>query len=324
MDGLGLFLTRRLTFLVLLVVVVSSVSLLLAHLAPGDAVTELQFTGARAETLSRARARAGLDQSFVQRYAGWVANAVRLDFGTSSRYGRPVAGLVVERAANSAVLALVALLVAVGIGLPAGVLSGSPTGGPAGALVRLASLVSLSLPPLLTSLALALLAARTGWLPIGGMYSPDAGSLGLLGRLLDLGWHLVVPTIALALPLAATIERLQSRALAETMAEPYITSAHARGVAPRAIVWRHALRPALKPLASVSGIIVGGLLSGSFAVEIVTAWPGLGQLMFEALTSRDIDLVAGCAAFGAVLLALGTLVSDLALAAADPRLREPV
>ena len=83
-----------------------------------------------------------------------------------------------------------------------------------------------------------------------------------------------------------------------------------------------ALRPALKPLASVSGLIVGSVLSGSFAVEIVTAWPGLGRLMYEALVSRDVELVAGCAAFGSILLALGTLASDLLLAAADPRLRE--
>ncbi len=322
MRGLGWFLTRRLLFVTVLVAVVSSLSLVLAQLAPGDATADLQLTGARPETIARARERAGLDRPFVERYVRWVIGAARFDFGTSSRYGRPVTELVVERAGNTAVLAVSALIAAVLVGLPAGVFSGGPATGLLPVLVRVASLVALSLPPLLTSLVLALVAARTGWFPVGGMYSAGVAGLGLAGWMLDLAWHLVLPTLALALPLAATIERLQSQALAESLAEPYILSARARGVSRRRLVWRHALRPALKPLASVSGLIVGSVLSGSFAVEIVTAWPGLGRLMFEAIVSRDVDLVAGCAAFGSILLALGTLASDLLLAAADPRLRE--
>ena len=322
MRGLGWFLTRRLLFVAVLVVVVSSAALVLTHLAPGDATADLQLTGVRPETIARARERAGLDQPFVERYIRWVFGAARLDFGTSSRYGRPVTELVVERAGNTAVLAVAALVAAALIGIPAGVLSGGPAGGVLPVFVRVVSLVGLSLPPLLTSLALALLAARTGWFPVGGMYSIGADDLGVIGRTLDLARHLVLPTLALALPLAATIERLQSQAMAEALTEPYIVSARARGVSRHRLVWHHALRPSLKPLASVSGIIIGSVLSGSFAVEIVTAWPGLGQLMFEALVSRDIELVAGCAAFGSILLALGTLVSDVLLAAADPRLRE--
>jgi len=135
----------------------------------------------------------------------------------------------------------------------------------------------------------------------------------------DLLWHLVVPATALALPIAAMFERVQSQSMADVIGQPYVLAALARGVPRSRVVWRDALRPALRPVAAVYGLVVGALFSGSFAVEVVTAWPGLGRLMLEALRARDLYLVAGCAAAGSVFLALGTLVSDMALAAIDPR-----
>jgi peptide/nickel transport system permease protein len=179
-------------------------------------------------------------------------------------------------------------------------------------VIRGASLVLLSLPPLLTSLLMVLIAARTGWFPIGGMGSESA----------DVARHLVVPAVALALPIAAMFERLQAQAMAEVVGQPYVLAAFARGVPRSRIVWRDALKAALRPTAAVYGLVVGSLLSGSFAVEIVTSWPGLGRLMLEALQARDVYLVAGCAAAGSVFIALGTLLSDAALAAVDPRTRE--
>jgi peptide/nickel transport system permease protein len=153
------------------------------------------------------------------------------------------------------------------------------------------------------------------------MQSAGLETAGPLGTLADRLWHLALPAVALALPIAATIERLQARAIAETLAEPYVLAAMARGVPRGRLIWRHALRPALAPVAAVSGIVIGSLLGGSFAVEIVMAWPGLGRLMYDALVARDVYLVAGCAAAGAALLAAATFVSDLALATLDPRLR---
>ena len=110
--------------------------------------------------------------------------------------------------------------------------------------------------------------------------------------------------------------------MSETVHEPFVLAALARGLSYRDLVLRHAWRVSLRPVLAVYGIVIGALLSGSFAVEYVTSWPGLGRLMFEALRARDIYLVSGCAAAGALFLALGSLISDLLLAAADPRLRE--
>lgn len=313
------YLARRIAFALFLVFAVSSMSLVLARMAPGDYVSQSLGIEARRETVLQTRARLGLDKPIATQYVEWLAGALRLDFGRSLLYDRPVADLIPERAANTAVLALTALVLATLVGLPLGVVSGSRRRGAVPLAIRAGSLVLLSMPPLLTSLFLVFLAARTGWAPIAGMRSAGAPATGLTTDLLR---HLIVPAAALALPLAAMFERLQSQAMADTLAEPFVVAAFARGVPRSRVVWRSALKAALRPVLSVYGVIVGTLLSGSFAVEVITAWPGLGRLMLDALLARDVFLVAGCAGVGSVFLAAGTLVSDAALAWADPRASE--
>jgi peptide/nickel transport system permease protein len=313
---------RRATFGLLLVFVVSSGAVLLTRAAPGSIVADLVMAGASKEEIQRERVRYGLDRPILGQYASWLSRAARMDFGESLMFpGHRVSGLVRERAVNTAVLAVVALAFATLVGIPLGVVSGSRRSGVLGAAIRAASLLCLSLPPLLTSLVLVFLAARTGWFPIGGMTSIEAASTGWLPWLRDVAWHLPLPALALALPMAAVLERLQSQATGETLREPYMLAAVARGVGRRRLVWRDGFKASIGPVASIYGLMVGSLLSGSFVVEIVTSWPGLGRLMFDALRAHDLYLVAGCAALGSVFLAAGTLVSDVALAVADPRVR---
>jgi peptide/nickel transport system permease protein len=315
------FALRRALFGAALVLVSASAGLVLARLAPGDVTTELRLEGATGESLRAARERYGLDRPLGEQYVDWLRRAVRLDFGVSFRYGRPVGPLVLERAANTAVLAVAALALAICLGIPLGVVSGSQPDGLVGRVIRAGSVVALSLPPMILSLLLAALAARTGWFPIGGMRGAGA-DLGLAARLADEAWHLVLPVVALAVPVAALLERLQARALAETLRDPCLAAARARGVPDRRLHGVHALRLALTPVLSLIGLVAGGLLSGSLAVELIVAWPGLGRLMYEALVSRDLPLVAGCAAMAAALVALATFVSDVATAWNDPRVRE--
>jgi peptide/nickel transport system permease protein len=307
------YIVRRLAFAALLVVVVSSASMILVRLAPGDYVDLSLPPEASAEAKAQARARLGLDRSIGAQYLDWLGAAVRLDFGRSFLYDRPVRELIPQRAANTAVLALTALAVATVVGLPLGVVSGSRRG-PLPGTIRFVSLVLLSMPPLLTSLFLVFVAARTGWFPIGGI-GESAG---------DRLHHLVLPAMAIGLPLAAVLERLQAQAMGEVIGAPFVLAALARGVTRSRAVWHSALKPSLRHVAAVYGLIVGSLLSGSFVVEVITAWPGLGSLMLDALRARDIYLVTGCAGTGALFLACGTLFSDLALGVVDPRASERV
>lgn len=312
------YLARRLAFAAFLVFAVSSASLVLARLAEGDYVSGTLGIESRRETAEQLRARYGLDKSIGAQYWDWLSRAARFDFGSSLLYDRPVLELVPERAANTAILAVTALAVATLVGLPLGIVAGSRST-LASSAIRAASILFLSLPPLLTSLLLVFIAARTGWFPIAGIHS---ASISADGAFLDLLHHLVVPALALALPLAAIFERLQAQAMSEVIHAPFILATLARGVGPRRIVWRDGWKAALRPVAAMYGLAIGTLLSGSFAVEVTTSWPGLGNLMLQALRARDVYLVAGCAGAGALFLAFGTLVSDVALAAVDPRARE--
>lgn len=294
------FLLRRGLAALLLVFAVTSGALLLAQLAPGDYAAQF---GRDPAQIAAERQRLGLDRPLFEQYTHWLRRTLSLDLGESFHYQRPVGSLVREGAANTAVLATTALIVATLIGIPWGVITGTRTG--AGArMLRGLSLLLLSVPPLITALVLLTVAARTGWLPVSGM-----GGIS----------HLVVPTLSLALPIAALLERLQSQAIAESMQQPSTAAARARGIPEPRVIWRHGWRQSLAPVLAIYGVIVGSLFSGSFAVEIVTSWPGLGALMRQALMSRDTYLVAGCAAAGAAFLAAGILAADVTHALVDPR-----
>ncbi len=295
--------------------VVASLAMALARAVPTGDREDLDRT---AEERAAYRAERGLDQPFLHQYLRWLAGLARLDFGQSSRYQRPVGDLLGERAANTAMLAVAAMLVATALGVPLGRLAGREPRG-AGRIVRALSLAVLSLPPLLSSLVLVFIAARTGWLPSGGMTS---GGLAGVAWALDVLRHLPVPALALALPMAATLERLQARSMAEALARPFVTASLARGLDRETAARVHAWPVSLAPVLGAYGVLVGSLFSGSFVVELVTGWPGLGLLLFDALNARDVWLVAGCGAAGAVSLAVGTTLADVAHAAIDPRVLE--
>jgi peptide/nickel transport system permease protein len=304
------FVVRRALTAIILVLVVSSAALLLARLAPGDHLSAFDRTPAQIEA---ERKRLGLDAPLYEQYFAWIRGVAHFDLGESTTYpGRSISTLIAERAGNSVLVGSVALVVATALGIPAGILGGSRRRGPVIAAVRAGTIVLLSTPPVVLSLTLLLVASRTGWFPVGGL--PEERSLSETIR------YLVLPVLALALPIAAALERLQGRAMEDALADPSIIAARARGLSRHRIVWRHAFRLSLTPVLAVYGIIIGALISGSFVVEYVMTWPGLGRLMYDALMNRDANLVAACAATGSAFLALGILISDVALAAVDPRL----
>jgi peptide/nickel transport system permease protein len=311
--GVSRFLLRRALFAALLVVLAGSGALVLARLAPpSDAF------GTDPAVLSAERHRLGLDLPLHQQYLSWLARGLRLDLGESLHFHRPVTDLIRERAGNTALLGLSALALATALGIPLGVFTGSRNGGILPATSRGASILLLSVPPLVMSLGLLLIAARTGWLPAGGLpdIPPDAGWVTATATTLR---HLILPSLALGLPIAASLERLQSASIRAALADPCITAALARGVPAGRVIWRHAFRMSLGPVLALYGVTIGAVLSGSFVVEVVLSWSGIGQLMFQALQARDLYLVAGCAATGSLCLAAGVFLTDVLSAALDPR-----
>lgn len=301
-SGRGAGFVRRVLLALAFVVLVPAGTIVVGHFAPGDATSDLLISRVGAESIAATRARYGLDRPLSAQLASWLEGLPHFDLGESIRYRQPIGPLVVDRALNTARLAAVALAIALGLGIPIGILTGAR---PRGVLARIVAPVSIALvacPPIVGALGLLLLAVSTGWL------STSSG-------------HVALPALALALPLAATIERLQSRATADALAAPDIAAAVARGVPASRILWVHAARQSLRPLLGIFGVMLGTLFSGSLAVEVITAWPGLGRLTYDAITSRDLLLGAGCAFVGAALIAAGNLIADGLRLMVDPRAR---
>jgi ABC-type dipeptide/oligopeptide/nickel transport system permease component len=311
---------RRLLWLAVTAWLVASATFLLGHFARGDYLAQTLAFRADAASLARIRAAHRLDAPLAERYGTWLARLSRLDLGTSLRYQQPAAPLVASRLANTLLLGLTAFTAACAAGLLAGVVTGSRPHGVLPTCLRAASTAGLSCPPLLASLILVWIAATTGVAPVSGMESIERAS-GWLARLADVLHHLPVPALALALPLAAVVERVTAQAIAQALGEPSIRAARARGVPEGQLLRRHALRLGAAPILSVGGTLAGTALSGSFAVELVTSWPGLGRLTYDALLARDADLAAACAIAAALVLGAAVLAADVALATVDPRLR---
>ena len=301
--SLARFAARRVASAAAFVLIVAASAFTLTKIAPGDATTELRATGASPAVIARERARLGLDQSFARQGFNWIRGVVRGDLGESSMFGRPVRTLVIERAASTAKLASVALLLATLLGLPLGAVSGAAPRHWTARIITAVSLALVSCPPIVGALALLLLGASTGWLSV------ESGALA-------------VPVLALALPLAASLERLQSQAMHDAMSSSDLVAAAARGIPPARLVWVHAARQSLRPVLGVYGVVIGSLFGGSLAVEMITSWPGLGRLTFDALRGHDGGLVAGCAMAGALCLAAGNVIADILRAVVDPRARE--
>ena len=282
---LGSFILRRAVSAVVLVLVVASAAVLLARLAPGDHL-EFELTPTQ---IAAERHRLGLDAPLHVQYFAWLRRFARFDLGESTRYpGRRVSDLIAERIGNTLILGGAALLIATALGIPLGVVSG-----------RAAAIRSRWQPAASRSSCSPCrqLSCRSGccfWrrrLVGFPLVVCPAGGVGVMLH------HLALPVLALGLPVAATLERLQSRAMADALRHPSVQAARARGPSTR-LVWSHAMRLSLTPVLAVYGVIAATLISGSFAVEYVMTWPGLGRLLYDGLIARDANVVAGCAATG--------------------------
>lgn len=316
------YLAARLGYGLLLLLGVSILSFLLAEMAPGDAASELRLNPRISRgTLAAVRARYGLDRPLPVRYLRWARSVAAGELGWSVAYDAPVGPLLWRRAGNTLLLAVTAMALAWAAAVPAGVWSAGGQGDWGDRAGLAASAVLLAVSELVFALAGLALAARTGLLPAGGMVSLDHDALGAWGRARDLAAHLALPAVVLALSAFPAVLRHVRAAVAEALAAPFLDAARGCGIPRRRLLWRHALPAAAKPLVSLLGLSIAGLLSGSVLVEVVLSWPGLGPLLLQAILARDLHVVVGVLLLSSVFLVLGNLVADLLLYGLDPRVR---
>lgn len=298
-----------------MIVFASALTFFFVNLAPGGPASVMRFdvTAEQREALIK---RMGLDKPVTQRYVDWATGALRGDLGTSLLTDEPVAQRIGERLPNTLTLAGAALVLSIGIGIPIGLVQALRRGSALDHFLSLLSAVGLAVPVFWLGIVLILIFA------VSLRILPSAGVTGIADdTIAERLRHLVLPAVALATTTLPTIVRFMRSAALEVLHEDYIRTAASKGLAPRVVVTRHALRNALIPVVSAVGALVPRLLGGTVVTESVFSWPGMGRLALEAAQGRDYPLITGLTVVVAAIAVATTLLVDLAYTRIDPRLR---
>jgi peptide/nickel transport system permease protein len=309
------FLARRLGWALPTLLGVSVIVFAIVKLIPGDPVATMAGPGASPDTVADLRSRLGLDDPVPSQYLHWLSHALTGDLGRSIAHQQSAGPLVWDAFLNTAVLAGIAALMAVVLGMALGALGAIRPRGLIGRLCSGGSVVAVSLPQFSVAIVfIAYLALRTGWFPVTGMHA--VGSDGLL----DLLHHAFLSALTAALVPAGVIARLFRSSLLDVLAQDFVEALRARGLSERRILL-HAVHNTLPSLMTVAGLQIGYLLGGVVFVETIFSWPGLGQLVYQSISARDMPVIQAGVLVSAVVLVLLNVLVDALHALLDPRLR---
>jgi peptide/nickel transport system permease protein len=295
---------------------------LLLHAAPGDPVALLLGPAATAEQLAAQRQALDLDQPLAAQFAGWIGRFARGDWGTSIAKGRPVRSVLGTAWPATAQLVALSLLLSYLIGLVVGAVQAARGGSRTDTALSVTTVTLFAMPGYWLGLMLVLV--FTYWarlLPAFGAAGLDADYLSGGAWIADRIRHLALPLVTLTLIGIGGAARFARGAMLDTLSQPFITTARAKGLTPRRVVGHHAVRNALTPLVTLLGLSLPALFSGAVFVEAVFAWPGVGRVLVEAVQARDYPVVMAATAVSAMLVVTGNLLADLLAAWLDPRIR---
>ncbi len=301
------YLARRLLALVPVALGVATLTFALIHLVPGDPVVAMLGENAAPADIAGMRHAMGLDRPLWEQYAAYLYGLAHGDLGTSISTQEPVASLIASRYPATLELAGAGLLVAVVLAFGLGLAAGANPGGAADLGAMGFAILGISVPHLcLGPLLMIVFSLDLRWLPLTGR-----GGLA----------HLVLPAVTLGSALAALLARMLRQSLIQVRSSDWMRTARSKGLSDRQALVRHALRNALTPVVTLLGLQTGGLLTGAIIAEVIFSWPGLGRLLMTAISARDYPLVEGCVLTFALSYVVVNLVTDLAYALIDPRVR---
>jgi len=319
------YLLKRVFMLIPLFIGITLITFVVIHLAPGEPVEMQTALSPKASAKSRERLREyyGLDKPLHVQYISWLGRLAKLDFGRSfAPDGRPVIDKIKERIPVTLSINFIALLLEFGLAIPIGIIAATHRNSFIDKGITLVVFIGFAVPTFwLSLLMMYVFGVKLGVLPISGLHSLGGEKLTGIAWLLDTAKHLVLPLGVATFGALAGLSRYTRATMLEVLGQDYITTARGKGLPERVVIYRHALRNALLPIITILGFSLPGLIGGSVIFETIFAIPGMGQLFYQGVMSRDYPLVMGILVMGALLTLIGNLLADLLYAVADPRIR---
>ena len=312
---MGAYLLRRLLQSIVILVIISVVTFVLIHSAPGGPAILLDPTLSPQDREKMAQGL-GLDDPLPVQYGKWVLNLSRGDFGRSIMQKRPVIEMIVERLPATVELAGVGLLLAVLLGIPLGLVAAQRANSIWDRLIQLIATIGVAMPGFWFAILLIILfSVRLGWLPSAGRTTIGDGSF------IDQVKHLVLPALVIALYSLAQLTYFTRSSMLEVLRADYIRTARTKGLSERVVLYGHALKNGLIPVVTVLGLMLRRLIGGAVITETVFAWPGIGRLAADAAFQRDYPMIMGITMIMSVVVILSNLLTDLVYSFVDPRIR---
>ncbi len=320
-----IYLLKRISMLVPLMLGITLITFTVIHLAPGEPVDMQMAMNPKVGKEARERLTKfyGLDKPLHEQYLTWLGKLARLDLGRSfSSDNRPVLDKIKERLPITLSLNIIAIVLEFGLAIPIGVMAAVHRDSWLDKGITVFVFLGFAVPTFwLALLLMYFFGVKLNWLPISGLHTLGYEAYSWSARLWDLSKHLILPVAVASFGSLAGVSRYMRSAMLGVIEQDYITTARAKGLSERVVIWKHALRNALLPLITLAGFSIPGLIGGSVIFETIFAIPGMGQLFYQGVMSRDYPLVMGILVIGAFLTLLGNLIADLGYALADPRIR---
>ena len=311
------YILKRLLELIPVLILVSIFSFFIIQASPGDPIDNYVRPGMTEEQIEDIKEEYELDGSMAQQYFRWMSHIMRGDLGTSIHQNRPVVDIIAERLPATLMLMGTALAFSLMIAIPLGLWAGLRKNKRSDNIISLISYLGISIPPFwLAMIGIILFSLKLHLLPSGGMHTVNVNTAA------DLLWHMILPAFVLSLNNMAIFTRYIRSNTISQLEEDYVQTAMAKDTGKRKILFRHVLKNCLLPIITLAGINIAGLVCGSFVVETIFSWPGIGRLAMDAVGNRDFPLIMGYTMFSCIILILGNLIADVLYAVADPRIRQ--
>ncbi len=316
-----LYLTKKVLGIVPLVLAVVILNFFLIHMAPGDPVYILAGEAATPEYVERMREKMGLDRPVIEQLFRYLSQVIQGDLGYSYIYGQPVLNLIISRLPATLLLMLPSFIISTFVGVLIGAFSAKKRYSKLDFLITIVSLIGYSVPIFWSGMMLLLLfAVNWRFFPVQGMYTIGAELTGI-HHIVDVIRHLILPSCVLTLFNIAVTTRLTRGNTLEALTQDYIVTARSKGLSENKIVFKHALRNSLLPVVTFTGMRTGRMIAGAILTETIFAWPGLGRLLYNALSARDYPVMMGMFLIVSIMVAASNIITDIVYTFLDPRIK---